>query len=111
MAKNQQNLWFLPKNAVLRKNSPYIIYCLEVPDLRLAAEGDTADRLTVVPEVVVRGVDSVRIEVQGVGEAATVANRGPVVAAAACVAQVVAWIGVAAPDKHQRRLHNSIPIS
>ena len=79
--------------------------------LRLAAEGDTADRLTVVPVVVVRGVDSVRTEVQVVGAVATASNRGPVVAAVACVVQVVAWTDVAAPDKHQRRLHNSIHIS
>ena len=79
--------------------------------LRLAAEGDTADRLTVVPAVVVRGVDSERIEVQEVGDVATVANRGPVVARVACVVQAVAWNDDAAPDKHQRRLHNSIRIS
>ena len=78
--------------------------------LRLAAEGDTADRLTVVSDVV-RGVDSARIEVQVVGAAATVANRGPVAAVVACVVQDVAWVDVAAPDKHQRRLHNSIRIS
>ena len=47
-AKNQQNLWFLQKNAILGKNSPYIIYCLEMPDFHLAAEGDTADRESAV---------------------------------------------------------------
>ena len=79
--------------------------------LRLAAEGDTADRLTEVPAEVAREVDSVRIEVQVVGEVVIEANRGPVVAAEACVEQAVAWDEVAAPDKHQRRLHNSIRIS
>ena len=78
---------------------------------RLAAEGDTADRLTAVPVVVVRGVDSVRIEAQAVGVVAIVADRGPVEAAVACVAQVFAWPDTTAPDKHQRRLHNSIRIS
>ena len=79
--------------------------------MRLAAEGDTADRLTVVPAVVVRGVDSVRTEVQVVGVGATTTDRGPVDAAVACVVQAVAWIDITAPDKHQRRLHNSIRIS
>ena len=76
-----------------------------------AAEGDTADRLTVVPADVVRGADSVQIEGQGVGVVAIVANRGPVVAGVACAAQVVAWDDFAAPDEHQRRLYNSIRIS
>ena len=111
MAKNQQNLWFLPKNAVLRKKSPYIIYCFETPDLRLAAEGDTADRLTVVPAVEVRGVDVAWVEGQVVGVGATTTDRGPVVADVACEVQAVAWADDAAPDKHQRRLHNSIRIS
>ena len=77
----------------------------------LATEGDTADREPAVPVVAVRGVDSDRIEVQGVDAAAIVANRGPVVADVACVEQAAAWTDVAAPDKHQRRLHNSIRIS
>ena len=112
MAKNQQNLWFLPKNAVLRKKSPYIIYCFETPDLRLAAEGDTADKESAVPaEEVVRGVDDAWVKGRVVGEGATTTDRGPVVANVACGVQVVAWIDVAAPDKHQRRLHNSIRIS
>ena len=75
---------------------------------RLAAEGDTADRLTVVPEVVVRGVDSVRIEAQVVGVGATTTDRGPVVAEVACGVQVVVWADPAALDKHQRRLHSTI---
>ena len=79
--------------------------------LRLAAEGDTADRLTVVPAAAVRGEDDARIEGQVVGDAAIVANRGPVDAVVACEVQNAAWIDVAAPDKHQRRLHNSIRIS
>ena len=69
------------------------------------AEGDTADKESVVPGVVVRGADSVRTEVQVVGAVAIVANRGPVDAVVACAVQVVAWTDVAAPDKHQRRLH------
>ena len=77
----------------------------------LAAEGDTADRLTEVPVVAERGVDSVRTEAQAVGEVAIDTNRGPVVAVVACDVQVVAWSDEAAPDKHQRRLHNSIRIS
>ena len=76
----------------------------------LAAEGDTAERLTVVPEVV-RGADSARTEVQAVGVGATTTDRGPVEATVACVVQVVAWADDAALDKHQRRLHNSIRIS
>ena len=55
---------------------------------RLAAEGGTADREPVVPVVVARGVDPARVEEQEVGEVAIVANRGPVVAVAACAAQV-----------------------
>ena len=77
----------------------------------LAAEGDTADREADIPEVVVRGVDVARGEAQAVGAGAIAADRGPVGAVGACAAQVVAWIDVAAPDKHQRRLHNSIRIS
>ena len=69
------------------------------------------DKLTVVPVVVVRGVDSVRIEEQEVGVVAIDANRGPVVADEACEAQEAAWSDDATPDKHQRRLHNSIRIS
>ena len=79
--------------------------------LHLAAEGDTADRLTVVPVAAARGGDEAWIEVQVVGVGATTTDRGPVVAVVACVVQDVAWIDVAAPDKHQRRLHNSIRIS
>ena len=82
-----------------------------VIDSCLAAEGDTADRLPEVPVVVARGDDSARIEVQVVGVVTIAANRGPVVAAEACVVQVAAWIDVAAHNKHQRRLHNSIRIS
>ena len=80
-------------------------------NLCLPAEGDTADREPVVPVVAVRGVDSVRIEVQEVGVVAIVANRGPVEAAVACAVQVAAWKDEAALDKHQRCLHNSIRIS
>ena len=78
---------------------------------RLAAEGDTADRESKVPVVGARGADAAWVEAQAVGVVAIVANRGPVVAFVACVVQVVAWIDEAAPDKHQRRLHNSIHIS
>ena len=77
----------------------------------LAAEGDTADREAAVPAAVVRGVDIARAEVQVVGEGTSTADRGRVVAAVACVGQVVARVDAAAPDKHQRRLHNSIRIS
>ena len=79
--------------------------------LRLAAEGDTADGRTEVPAEVVRGGDCVRSEAQVIGFVAIVASRGPVVAGVACEAQAVAWVDVATPDKHQRRLHNSIRIS
>ena len=79
--------------------------------LRLAAEGDTADRPTEVPGVDARGVDEAWTEVQAVGAGATTTDRGPVDAAVASGVQVVARIDVAAPDKHQRRLHNSIRIS
>ena len=82
-----------------------------MPDFHLAAEGDTADRLTEVPVVVERGVDAAWIEVQVVGVGATTTDRGPVDASTTRVAQAVAWIDGAAPDKHQRRLHNSIRIS
>ena len=64
-----------------------------------------------VPVVAVRGEDDARVEVLGVGAGATTTDRGPVDAVVACGAQVVAWSDVAAPDKHQRRLHNSIRIS
>ena len=77
----------------------------------IAAEGDTADGLTGVPGVVARGEDVAREEVQVVGAGAIVADRRPVVALVACVVQDAAWTDVAAPDKHQRRLHNSIRIS
>ena len=82
-----------------------------VMDSCLAAEGDTADRESAVPAAVARGEDSARREVQAVGGVAIVANRGPVDAAVACEVQDAAWIDEAAPDKHQRRLHNSIHIS
>ena len=79
---------------------------------RLPAEGDTAERETVVPAVKAgRGVDSVRTEAQVVGAIAIGADRGPVVAEVACTAQEIAWIDKPAPDKHQRRLHDSIRIS
>ena len=80
-------------------------------NLCLPAKGDTADGVSVVPAVVSRGEDSARIEAQGVGVVSIEANRRPVVTVVACVVQIVAWIDVAAPDKHQRRLHNSIRIS
>ena len=79
--------------------------------MRLAAEGDAADRESAVPDEVARGVDVAWAEVQVVGVGAITTDRGPVVAVGACAAQVAAWIDVAAPDKHQRRLHNSIRIS
>ena len=69
-------------------------------NLCLPAEGDTADRESRVPIVVDRGADPVRIEVQVVGVGATTTDRGPVAASVACVAQAVAWVDVAAPDKH-----------
>ena len=77
----------------------------------LAAEGDTADREAEVPVVATRRDDVARVKVQVVGVGAIGANRGPVVAVVACVAQDAAWSGYAAPDKQQRRLHNSIRIS
>ena len=80
-------------------------------NLCLTAEGDTAEREPEVPAVVVRGADDAWIEVQDVGVGATTTDRGPVDAAVASGVQVVARIDVAAPDKHQRRLHNSIRIS
>ena len=89
------------------KNNYNVLYT----ELCLTAEGDTADRLTVVPVDGARGEDSARREVQVVGVVAIVANRGPVDAAVACEVQDAAWIDKAAPDKHQRRLHNSIRIS
>ena len=79
--------------------------------MRLAAEGDAAERVAGVPVAAARRADVARIEVQEVSEAAIVADRGPVGTVVACVAQVAAWIDTAAPDKHQRRLHNSIRIS
>ena len=62
--------------------------------LRLAAEGDTADRESEVPVVAAQRVDVAWVEVQVVGVVAIAANRGPVVAVVACVAQVVAWVVV-----------------
>ena len=101
-----QSLYFL------RKAQKSTIYCyILISNLRLAAEGDTADRETVVPGAVTQGADFARNEAQVVGVVAIDANRGPIVAAVACVVQVVAWIDIAAPDKHQRRLYNSIRIS
>ena len=82
-----------------------------MPNLCLAAEGDTADGTSEVSAAAVRGEDVAWIEGQVVGDAAIVANRGPVDAVVACEVQEAAWIDVAAPDKHQRRLHNSIRIS
>ena len=79
--------------------------------LCLAAEGDTADREPKIPAVAVRRDGSVRSEGQTVGVAAIAADRGPVAAFGACAVQVVAWTDIPAPDKHQRRLHNSIRIS
>ena len=51
----------------------------------LAAEGDTADEESEVLADVVRGADFVRIEVQVVGTATTVADGGPVFAFVTCV--------------------------
>ena len=83
-----------------------------MPNLCLTAEGDTAEREAVVPAVaVVRGADSVRTEVQFVSVGAITTDRGPVETSVACGFQAGAWPDVAAPDKHQRRLHNSIRIS
>ena len=77
----------------------------------LAAEGDTADRVSVVPVVIIRGENGARIEGQVVCIVIIVADGWPIEACEACAAQDVAWIDVAASDKHQRRLHNSIRIS
>ena len=99
--------------AVLHKNSGKntIYYMCFVMDSYLATEGDTADRESGVPAAAARGADLVRIEAQVVGVVASDTNRGPVEAVVACEVQVVAWVDVAAPDKHQRRPHNSIRIS
>ena len=78
---------------------------------RLAAEGDTAERESAVSVVAGRGIDEAWIEVQVVGDGATMADRGPIATVAACTVRVAAWVGAPAPDKHQRRLHNSIRIS
>ena len=91
------------------KNTPF--WAFTIYYICLAAEGDTADGRTEVPAEVVRGGDCVRSEAQVVGFVAIVANREPVVAGVTCEAQAVAWVDVATPDKHQRRLHNSIRIS
>ena len=80
-------------------------------NLCLPAEGDTAEREPEVPVAAVRGVGVAWIEEQAVGVGATTTDRGPVVAVVACGVQAVAWTDAAAPDKHQRRLHNSIRIS
>ena len=79
----------------------------------LATEGDTADREAAIPVVVNvdRGANSVWIEIQAVGEGTTTADGGPVVAIFACEVQATVWMDISAPDKHQRRLHNSICIS
>ena len=59
-----------------------------------------------------RGIEEAWTEEQVVGERATTTDRGPVVAAVvACEVQAAAWVDVAALDKQQRRLHNSIRIS
>ena len=92
-----------------QKNAPF--WAFTIYYIYLAAEGDTAEREAEVPVVDVREVDSVRIEEQVVGAGAITANRRPVVAVVAREIQVVAWGDDAAPDKHQRRLHNSIRIS
>ena len=96
---------------LLGQISPYIIYCLETPDLCLAAEGDTADRLTVASGFIARGKDATWTKIQSVGKATIVANRRPVAATEACTKQIATRTNVTAPDKHQRRLHNSIRIS
>ena len=77
----------------------------------LAAEGDTADRESGVPIVVDGGTEGAWVEGQKVGVRVIAAGRGPVTTSVACGGQGVAWSDEAAPDKHQRRLHNSIPIS
>ena len=78
----------------------------------LAAEGDTADREPSAAAVAARRRNNAACEkAQAVSIGFTVARGRPVETFGACVAQVVAWIDVAAPDKHQRRLHNSIRIS
>ena len=84
-----------------------------MPDFRLAAEGDTADGLTIKSTTItIRGVDAVWIKIQAVSNRTITANRGPIVAIVACAAQQPAvQVNKPAPDKHQRRLHNSIRIS
>ena len=51
------------------------LFTIHILYIGLAAEGDTADRLTDVPVAVVRGADSVRTEGQVVGAVATTTNR------------------------------------
>ena len=80
-------------------------------NLCLPAEGDTADGEPDVPAAMVRGVDFKRAEVQIVGAGVSVANGRPVETFATCADQGVARVDDAAPDKHQRCLHNSIRIS
>ena len=66
------------------KNKHNILYVVLWVDLHLAAEGDTADRLPVVPvAITIRGVNSERIKAEAIGVGAK-ANGGPVVAVAAC---------------------------
>ena len=79
--------------------------------MRLAAEGDTADRLTIASGFIARGKDATWTKIQSVGKATIVANRRPVAATEACTKQVATRTNVTALDKHQRRLHNSIRTS
>ena len=81
--------------------------------LRLATEGDTAEIIAEVSEIIkiLWWIDVVWIEKEVVGVGASIALRRPIVSVAACVTQAATWNDMPAPDKHQRRLHNSICIS
>ena len=58
--------------------------------LRLAVEGDTADRKPEVPVTVAQEIDSIRVEVQVVGTVIKITNRRPISTLVARIFQTVA---------------------
>ena len=81
-----------------------------VMDSCLVAEGDTADGVSVILVTTVWWIYIVWGNTQIIS-IITIVDRGPVSASETRIERVSVWNDPAAPDKHQRRLHNSIRIS
>ena len=79
--------------------------------MRLAAEGDTADRLATIPVISADWFYATIIKQQVIDSRSRLAGGWDIVTSCTCAIQAIIWIDPAAPDKHQRRLYNSIRIS